>query len=138
MRKLDASDRGALFDALAQRGDVVAGWLFGSQAEHGRSEPGDVDLAVLPREAWSLDEQLRFEAKVSRVLGTDAIDVVDLRHAGPVLRYQVVARGSRFFCADESAANAFELLALRAYQDLAPRRRLQWQAIRGGERTRDL
>ena len=78
---------------LLQKEGVLLAYLFGSLAatdEKTLRAPEDVDLAVLTKEgpAWKLWEVL------ADALGTSRLDLVDLRRASPVLRFEIL-RSSR-------------------------------------------
>lgn len=115
-------------DWLRERGVELA-WLFGSLGDSdaagdtGRDEqgkPGDIDLAVLlppGRPVATLRAALEAE------LGTDRIDLVDLRRASPILRFHVIRDGRLLLARDDDTLNDFELATLHLYRDTAPLRR---------------
>jgi len=109
---------------------MIAAYGFGSQAKGESPSPRDVDIAVLAGSRLSLDELLDLRRQLSSVLGTDRLDVVDLRSAGPVLKKNVIACDMRFYCRDDHAANEFELRVLSEYRDSAYRRGLQIKVLR--------
>jgi len=110
---------------------MIAAYCFGSQSRGESPSPRDVDIAVLTRSRLTLDELLELRRDLSLALGTDQLDVVDLRSAGPVLKRNVIVCDMRFYCSDEHEANEFELRALSEYRDSAHRRKLQTQILRG-------
>ncbi|HNX40414.1 MAG TPA: nucleotidyltransferase domain-containing protein [Methanothrix sp.] len=136
-------------DSLApilESGGVLLAHLFGSLAgvdssseegrEWGKREgepqprkgrpPGDVDLAVLRRDgpAWEMEQALE------EALGTDRLDLVDLREASPVLRFEVLRGGRLIYAPEEELRERFEMETLRLYRDTEPLRRRQRQALR--------
>ncbi|AUB84381.1 type VII toxin-antitoxin system MntA family adenylyltransferase antitoxin [Candidatus Thiodictyon syntrophicum] len=132
MRKLDETDFARLTAHLSAAPDLVAGYCFGSQVDPGRRSPRDVDIAVLPSETLSLRRLLELRAIVTDTLLIDAVDLVDLHQAGPVLKRQVIKSGRLLFARDQTLVNRFELRALRDYQDGAYRRRVQLQYFADG------
>ena len=114
---------------LSARESIVAAYCFGSQTRSGHASPRDIDVAVLARSLLDLRELLDIRRDLVLLLGTDNMDVVDLHAAGPVLQRSVVAADTRFYCCDEHTANEFELRTLRAYQDSAYRRNVQYQYL---------
>jgi hypothetical protein len=87
--------------------------LFGSSA---RGEPGaaDLDLGVLgPASLDVIDASVRF----MHVLHTGVVDVVDLRHANPVLLMSVARDGIPLFDASGTQFAEFSSLAMRRYAD---------------------
>jgi len=130
MQRITACQLDAIAKWLHEADCFVAAYCFGSQMRRDCPAPGDVDIAVLGCERLTLDELLSLQCDWSLLLGTDRLDVVDLRAAGPVLKRNVVTHESRFYCRDEHAANEFELLALAEYRDSDYRRRLETQMLR--------
>jgi len=121
----------ALQDYFAGQPDVVAAYLFGSQAT-GKAHPrSDVDTAVLLSEE---DDMTRFERRlrlidgVSEVCGREA-DVIVLNDAPPLLQHQVLKEGRLLFERDRAARVEFEVRAGKVYADLKPMRRFFQQAL---------
>ncbi len=111
-------------ESLFEKGEVLLAYLFGSLAEEGKRSPrpvDDVDLAILPKErpAYELHEAL------ADALGTDRLDLVDLRRASPVLRYEVLRSGKPIYISDESIKERYELDTIHLYRDTEPMRRRQ-------------
>lgn len=115
--------------SLFEEEGVILAYLFGSLArEENAREPHDVDLAVLtatPEEpAWRLRD------KIVEALGTERLDLVDLRRASPVLRFEIVRSGKPLYISDEAAKERFVLDTLHIYRDTAPMRRRQMDALK--------
>jgi hypothetical protein len=53
------------------------------------------------------------------------VDLVDLRQASPVLRFEILRTGRLLYAADPLVAERFELDTLRLYRDTAWLRRQQ-------------
>jgi predicted nucleotidyltransferase len=93
--------------------DVVSAYLFGSHAEGRAHKDSDVDMGVLLRHATYPDAEARFEARLrltsilGAALGSDAVDVVILNDAPPLLGRRIVTAGRRIICRDEDADHAF-------------------------------
>lgn len=132
MRKLEQNDFDRLTATLSAMPDLLAGYCFGSQLDPERSHPRDVDIAVLPCDSLTLRRQLELRAIMTEALASDAVDLVDLHQAGPVLKRQVIRSGRLLFTRDQTLVNRFELRALREYQDGAYRRRVQFQYLAQG------
>ena len=110
----------AQLPSLLAREGVLLAYLFGSLVE-GRPA-NDVDVALLmaeDRPAYRLREA------ITERLGTERVDVVDLRRASPVLRFEVISTGRLLYAADGDVQLAFELAAIRQYQDTDYLRRQQ-------------
>ena len=85
------------------RGDAGASsdWDFGVLGD------GDVDLAAL-------------SAALTRLLGTDAVDVVDLRRASALLRYRAARDGVVIVERRDETFRDFALEAVRFWCDAGP------------------
>jgi len=79
---------------------VSVGFLFGSWARGEAHERSDVDVAVAfadtePGEPGHVNARLALGADLSLALGTDDVDVIDLRSASPALVRAVFRDGDR-------------------------------------------
>jgi predicted nucleotidyltransferase len=100
--------------------------LFGSRTR-GRARPGS-DLDVAARADDLLDLEALYLLLAPR-LGTDRLDLVDLRRAGSVLAFEVARHGQPLFERSPGAFRSFQALASRRYCDTAKLRRAQQRAI---------
>ncbi len=119
--------------------DVRVAYLFGSRAT-GRARPdSDVDIAVL----WGDDvpaaefgrRQAALGVALVQLLWTDAVDVVVLNEATPLLAMEVLRDGRILYNTDDALRLDFQVRALRKYRDTEPLRRLLRQALE--ERLRE-
>lgn len=109
---------GQLTDLFKQE-NVQLAYLFGSL---GKGEQGhDVDLALLT------EDQLAFRLReaITRRLGTERVDLVDLNRAPPVLRFEILRTGTCLYAVDDLTVEQFELETLREYRDTHPLRSRQ-------------
>jgi len=109
---------------IFEREGVLLAYLFGSLAKTGEvsgREPHDIDLALLTKEkpAWKLWDA------IAEALGTEWLDIVDLRRASPVLLFEIIRTGSPIYASDEATRERFVLDVLHLYRDTAPLRRRQ-------------
>ncbi len=101
--------------------------LFGSVVSgkvHGNS---DIDIAFLfdgPIDIIALTN------KVSMLLRTDNVDVIDLRHAGPVLRFAAARDGRLLYERSAGLFHEFYSLAFRRYVDTGKLRDARQKVIR--------
>jgi predicted nucleotidyltransferase len=114
---------------IFEREGVILAYIFGSLAKTGDAAgrgPQDVDLALLTREkpVWKLWDE------IADALGTDRLDIVDLRRASPVLLFEIVRTGRPIYASDKAAREAFVLDVLHLYRDTAPLRRRQRAALK--------
>ncbi|MFQ5399998.1 MAG: nucleotidyltransferase domain-containing protein [Anaerolineae bacterium] len=106
--------------ALFAREGVLLTYLFGSLA---RAETGqDVDLALLMPEE---KRPYRLHQPIADTLGIERLDIIDLRRASPVLRYEIISTGLCIYAADDDIQLDCELKWLREYRDTAWLRRRQ-------------
>ena len=108
---------------------VLLAYLFGSLAGKGikvQRTPGDVDLALLTKEgpAYVLQDAL------VELLCTDRLDLVDLRRASPVLRFEILRSGRPIYISDEDVREKYEMETLHLYRDTEPMRRRQREALK--------
>jgi len=110
--------------ALAPREDVLEAYLFGSLAR-GDSEPtSDTDVAVYLDRGRAAQSPFGPAADLAsllmRELGRDAIDVVVLNEAPPMLYHRVLRDGTRILARDLAATTTREGRALSRYCDYVP------------------
>ena len=90
--------------------DLMAVYLFGSQASGEATASSDADLAVLvptvldPAELWVM------AVEVADILGVP-VDLLDLRRASTVMQYQIITTGQRLW-ADGVETGVFEAFIL--------------------------
>ena len=99
---------------------VLGAWLYGSRGRGESRADSDVDIAVLCDAP--LDPVQLFDAagRLGTRLGA-AVDLVDLRRAGGLLRVEATHRG-RVLVPPTTEASAFVTHALADYAAFAPRR----------------
>jgi len=108
---------------------VMLAYLFGSLSEEGKTSPrpsGDVDLAILTKERPASE----LYEKLADALGTDRLDLVDLRHASPIMRYEVLRSGKPIYVSDKSAKERYEMDTIHIYRDTEPMRRRQREILK--------
>jgi len=120
---------------IFEKQGVLLAYLFGSLSGKGENPPrppGDVDLAVLTRDgpAYILQDAL------IDALGTDRLDLVDLRKASPVLRFEILRTGLPIYVLDEKIQERYEVDTIHVYRDTAPmrRRHMEYMERRMAER----
>jgi uncharacterized protein len=109
---------------LAARPEVLEAYLFGSQAT-GRAQPhSDVDVAVYVDEGRAAGAGYGYAAELTAVLmsalGSNAVDVVVLNQAPPVLYHRVLRDGRRLLARDPARTTTREGYALSRYCDFVP------------------
>lgn len=100
--------------------------LFGSTVKAGVRTGRDIDLAVRCQGPANLDA---LYLAIAPRLGTDRLDLIDLRRAGPLLALEVARTGRLLFEQYPGAFREFQSLASRRYCDTAKLRQAQRRAI---------
>lgn len=98
-------------------------YVFGSFPH--REGAADIDLAILPGDSTLGD----LREKITEVLNTERIDLVNLKTANPVLRFEVVSTGVLIFKKSDHVENSFELSTLREYRDTGHLRAVQAETV---------
>jgi predicted nucleotidyltransferase len=116
-----------------KRGDIVVAYLFGFYAK-GRPGPlSDVDIGVLlDREEdhrVELREKLEMLHELSRVLGTEEVDLVILNECPLSLAYEVIRERHILYESDPDKRIRFETRVIDRYLDFAYFRRVQQSYI---------
>ena len=120
----DIEQRLAQLIPLLKQEGVQSAYLFGSL---GRGQLGhDVDLAILTRG----EPVFHLREAVTQCLGTERLDLVDLRRASPVLRFEILRTGQLLYAAEPALIERFEMDTLRLYRDTAWLRRQQRDYVR--------
>ncbi len=102
--------------------DTQAIYLYGTWGTEDQRRDSDLDIAVLlpPAAARAVDHSawLRLSAEVAQAAKVEYADLINLRTAPVILRKEIIAANRRIDCADEYAADEFEMLTLSYYQKL--------------------
>jgi len=110
-----------LKEALAKQPEVKLAYLFGSHARGRAHKLSDVDVAVFLTEELSEREmgeiRIRLTAELMRALRSDAIDVVILNLASPLLCHRVLRDGKLIYSVDETTRVRFTTDTYRLYLD---------------------
>lgn len=109
---------------LFEREAVLLAYIFGSLGKGHKAD--DVDIAILIREkpAYSL------RGKISECLGTERVDLVDLRRAPPLLRFEIVRSGQCLYARDKDVRGRFEMKTIHLYRDTAHLRKKQSEILK--------
>jgi predicted nucleotidyltransferase len=100
--------------------------LFGSVAKGKVHKKSDIDIAFLfdkPADVLTLTN------KVIQILHTDNVDIVDLFHASPLLKFSVAKTGVPLFEKNQGEFNLFKALAFKIYIDAKKIREARSKAI---------
>lgn len=100
--------------------------LFGSAVTGRARSRSDIDLGAQCDGPADLDA---LYLAIAPRLGTDRLDLIDLRRAGPLLAFEVARKGRLLFERESGAFRQFQSLASRRYCDTEKLRRAQRRAI---------
>lgn len=73
--------------------EILAVYLFGSQAKCKTGPLSDIDIGILPASEITADKQLQLEAEICGALKTDAVDIVFLNKIPLEERYAIIKDG---------------------------------------------
>jgi predicted nucleotidyltransferase len=106
---------------LAHHPDTQAIYLFGTYGTEEEWPESDVDMAVLlpPKEAKQRGSftMSKLQVTLEQLLGKD-VDLINLRRVSTVFQKEITMAERRIFCANDYAADEFEMLVLSFYQKL--------------------
>lgn len=126
-RMSDAATTELIRRILDAHPNTQAIYLYGSWGTPEQWPTSDIDLAVLlpPVESKTLDIMawLGLSVELAHIAGVQKADLINLRKVGALLRKEVVAADRRIYCADEYAADEFEMLSISFYQKMNEERR---------------
>jgi predicted nucleotidyltransferase len=112
-----------LKEYLVPRPEVIAGYLFGSQAKGKATQDSDVDVAILLDPGFNLQEHYMYRVERTvelELLCQRPVDLVILNQAPLVLRNQVLKYGQLIYESDHRQRVAFEVQSRQAYYDFKP------------------
>lgn len=127
---------GIISTLLAAYPATQAIYLFGSYGTENEWPDSDVDIALLlpPDEAKKAGALVMSEwhFALESLLKKD-VDLVNLRQVSTVFQKEIIMAERRIFCADDYAADEFEMLVLSLYQKLNEERaELLAEGLRSG------
>jgi hypothetical protein len=112
-----------LRDCLSPKPEILEAYLFGSSARGEAAAHSDVDVAVYVDPSMLPDAPFGYAAglltEMMSALGTNAVDLVVLNRASPLLYHRVLRDGIRISSRDLAASTTREARALSRYFDYA-------------------
>lgn len=109
---------------LTARSEILDAYLFGSRARGNATEHSDIDVAVyvdperVTHSGFGYVSELT--AELGAALGSDAVDVVILNQAPPLLYHRVLRDGVRVLARNLAATTTREGQALSRFCDYVP------------------
>ncbi len=105
--------------------EIIALYLYGSQAQGTANTLSDVDVAILAQPDLSQEQLWRLEDRWASQW-PERLDLRVLNLAPLAVRYEVMAHGQRLWAADAGIVAEIESLVWRQYWDLHPRLEQDW------------
>lgn len=123
--KFNDPETRARISAIAEKYHLSLVLLFGSQATGKTHSKSDVDIAYFGQEPLSLAEESKLVIDLMQAFRTDAVDLVSLQNASPLLRYQIAGSGRAIYELTPGLFTSFFIHALRQYEEAKPLFRLR-------------
>lgn len=109
--------------ALLEKEELVAVYLFGSRAEGTANEQSDYDFGILFDSSAKMDDiavaLLELEERMTDILNSE-VDVVLLNTASIEQKYMVISQGVLIYSKNEDERTDFEDIAIKEYLDFKP------------------
>lgn len=118
--KFNEPETRARVAAIAEKYHLSLVLLFGSQATGKTHKQSDVDIAYFGQGPLSLAEESELVVDLMQVFRTDAVDLVSLQNASPLLRYQIASSGRVIYERMPGLFTSFFIYALRQYEEAKP------------------
>lgn len=129
MKQYDTIVQQAVQTVLETLPDVAGIYLFGSTGTSFETKESDIDLAVLPVSPVSPTQLWTLSQKIAVLLSRD-IDLINLKDASTVLRFQIISTGKRIYCNDQAVCDEFEMVAYSSYLRFNEERKEILEAIK--------
>lgn len=120
LQKIEQICRQYKIKALYVFGSRVAEMLLalGDDAYEFQPSPSDLDIAVLTRSQFSVDEKVNLTLELEGLFNVPRVDFLILHEADAFLAANII-RGERIYVEDSYLADEYELYVLRRAGDLA-------------------
>lgn len=110
--RLDAQGLADFWEALTCRDELVALWVFGSQARREATPLSDLDFAYLLRNGLPEARAQRVDTEIyvtlARLFGTDDLSLINLRRTPLKIAWAVLRHGRRLLCRDATQCAQFQ------------------------------
>ena len=94
--------------------NVIAIYIFGSFAANEMHKESDIDIAVLALDKLDNLQRWHISQELAVLLQQD-VDLIDLKQASTVLRFQIISTGKKIYCSDPKKCDEFEDLTYSFY-----------------------
>lgn len=103
--------------------------LFGSRVSDSAYAGSDFDIAYLAERTLSLERESRLIVDLASIIGSDAIDLVNIRQAPPLLLYAITRSGLVLYAADSTVFPSLAAYAFKRYVEAKPLFELKLQHL---------
>lgn len=93
---------------------------FGSYQTEYYNQESDIDIAFLASGPLALDDQISLLEDLIRLHRKSELDLVDLRRADPVLRYEVALNGKVLYEKEVGLFERYSLFYIKRFYELKP------------------
>lgn len=115
---------------IAEKYDLELVLLFGSQASGKTHFASDFDIAILGQKQISFEGEIKIQYEFIKLLKIDAVDIVDIRKARPLLLYQIFCKPHKIlFSVDLEIYYQYKIYALKSYIEAKPLFKLTEKSI---------
>jgi predicted nucleotidyltransferase len=109
------------FQKVARGLPIVTAYLFGSRARNQAGPISDFDIAVQSRPGLSAAKRFQLKLtlidRLAKLFKTDAVDVVLLEEATPLLAHRILKEGKVLYCSNPKQRVQKEFEVLTTYLD---------------------
>lgn len=121
---------------LAEKHQLLAVALFGSQATGALHQKSDIDIAILGKDQIGFDEKIKISSELSEIFKRDDVEVVDIdpNSASPTLMYAVVRDGKLLYEREAGDFLRWKLYAIKMWmetdwlRELRDKKLIEWAA----------
>jgi len=106
-------------EILADKGEILLGYVFGSYVKGREHDESDIDIGILVEGSMSNNELFELCERLESVLNIE-VDVRVLNGEDPRFVYNVLREGEILYMRDEEVRISFETSAMREYLDMKP------------------
>ncbi len=121
LQKIDfsPSKKKEIIDLVKSRDDLLAFFLFGSYHTPFFTPLSDIDFALLPMPGRTLQwkEEVEIMSECFRIVGSDDVNLVNLRKVPLSLTMKVLQGGTLLFCRDRTLLADFVERVIKLYGD---------------------
>ena len=119
------------FNKVMKKMNIELVITFGSQVSGKTNLKSDTDIGILRNKNLSLEERSQLTELLAKEykLNEDKIDLVEIKNASPLLRFEIAERG-KLLWGDESMFIRFRVSAWKLYLDTAKLRRAREQFLK--------